>query len=145
MNIRPLTQSDIAQCAAVYVQAYNRPPWNYNFSNEKAARYLTEYTDRGRFVGFVIIEDDQIVGAMLGHSKTWWTNDLIYVDELFVSPDSRGKGYGKKLLDHVENYAMDEGYDVITLMTNKHMPAFEFYEHLDYIHAEHFVFLFKPV
>lgn len=145
MNIRPLAKDDIEKCAAVYTQAYNRPPWNYNFTHEKAIKYLTEYTDRGRFVGFVITEGDNLIGAMLGHSKTWWTNDLIYVDELFVSPDSRGKGYGKMLLDHVENYAMDEGYEVITLMTNKHMPAFEFYKHLDYIHAEHFVFLFKPI
>jgi len=145
MNIRLLAKDDIEECAAVYMQAYNQPPWNYNFSQEKAVKYLTEYTDRGRFVGFVMTEGENIVGAMLGHSKTWWTNDLIYVDELFVSPDSRGKGYGKKLLNHVENYAMDEGYEVITLMTNKHMPAFEFYQHLDYIHAEHFVFLFKPI
>ena|SRR5579862_4786194 len=145
MNIRPLTRNDIEQCAAVYMHAYNRPPWNYNFSKEKAVRYLTEYADRTRFVGFVITEGETIVGAMLGHSKTWWTNDLIYVDELFITPDSRGKGYGKKLLDHVEDYAMDQGYEVITLMTNKHMPAFEFYKHIDYMHAEHFVFLFKPL
>jgi aminoglycoside 6'-N-acetyltransferase I len=145
MNIRPLTLSDIEHCATVYIQAYNRAPWNYNFSKEKAIRYLTEYVERTRFVGFVITEGETIVGAMLGHAKTWWTNDLIYVDELFITPDSRGKGYGKKLLDHVENYAIDEGYEVITLMTNKHMPAFEFYQHIDYLPAEHFVFLFKPL
>jgi aminoglycoside 6'-N-acetyltransferase I len=145
MNIRPFTKSDIDQCAALYLQAYNRPPWNYNFTSEKAVKYLTEYTERGRFVGFVLTEGENIVGAMLGHSKTWWTNDLLYVDELFVAPESRGKGYGKQLLDHAEEYARNEGYEVITLMTNKHMPAFQFYNHIDYIQAEHFVFLFKPL
>jgi len=145
MTIRPFTQNDIEQCAGLYMQAYNRPPWNYNFTREKAAKYLTEYTDRGRFVGFALLEEDVIVGAMLGHSKTWWTNDLLYIDELFVAPDSRGKGYGKALLAHAENYASDQGFEVITLMTNKHMPAFEFYNHVDYMQAEHFVFLFKPI
>jgi len=145
MTIRPLTQNDIEQCARLYVLAYNRPPWNYNFSHEKAVKYLTEYTERSRFVGFVLVEGDVIAGAMLGHSKTWWTNDLLYIDELFVAPESRGKGYGKRLLDHAEEYSREQGYEVITLMTNKHMPAFEFYNHIDYIQAEHFVFLFKPV
>lgn len=145
MTIRTLTQNDIEQCAGLYVQAYNRPPWNYNFSHEKAVKYLTEYTERSRFVGFVLLEGDAIAGAMLGHSKTWWTNDLLYIDELFVAPESRGKGYGKSLLEHAEEYSREQGYEVITLMTNKHMPAFEFYNHIDYIQAEHFVFLFKPV
>ncbi|MFB9844544.1 GNAT family N-acetyltransferase [Mucilaginibacter ginsenosidivorans] len=145
MTIRPLTQNDIEQCARLYVLAYNRPPWNYNFSHEKAVKYLTEYTERSRFVGFVLVEGDNIAGAMLGHSKTWWTNDLLYIDELFVAPESRGKGYGKSLLDHAEEYSREQGFEVITLMTNKHMPAFEFYNHIDYIQAEHFVFLFKPV
>ncbi len=145
MTIRPFTKDDIEKCAGLYTQAYNRPPWNYNFSLEKAGKYLTEYTERSRFVGFALCESDTIVGAMLGHSKTWWTNDLIYIDELFVAPESRGKGYGKKLLEHAEEYAREQGYEVITLMTNKYMPAFEFYNHIDYIQAEHFVFLFKPV
>jgi aminoglycoside 6'-N-acetyltransferase I len=143
--IRPFTKNDIDKCAGLYTQAYNRPPWNYNFSYEKAVKYLTEYTERSRFIGFVLCEGDTIAGALLGHSKTWWTNDLIYIDELFVAPESRGNGYGKKLLEHTEDYAREQGYEVITLMTNKYMPAFKFYNHVDYIQAEHFVFLFKPV
>ena len=145
MNIRPFTISDIEKCAPLYMQAYNRPPWNYSFSHEKTVKYLTEYAERSRFVGFALFEVDEIVGAMLGHSKTWWTNDILYIDELFVGPESRGKGYGKQLLDHTENYSREQGYEVITLMTNRHMPAFQFYNHVDYIYAEHFAFLFKPL
>ncbi len=145
MHIRPILKIDIEKCAEVYLEAYNRAPWNYKFTQEKAIIYLQEYFDRNRFVGFLLTENDKIIAATFGHAKTWWTNDLIYIDELFVSPESRGKGYGKKLLEHTEEYAVTEGYEVITLMTNKHMPAFEFYQHLDYISADHFVYLFKPL
>lgn len=145
MIIRQLTPDDIAECAGLYLQAYNRPPWNYNFTLDKAISYLTEYAERKRFVGFVLIENDKIAGALLGHSKTWWTNDLLYIDELFISPDSQRKGYGKSLIENAENYAAENGLEVITLMTNKHMPAYKFYESNDFIHAEHFVILFKPV
>jgi len=145
MNIRPFLKSDIDKSAEVFMLAYNRPPWNYNFSLEKAKQYLTEYADRARFEGFVVEDNGAIVGGVLGHSKTWWTNDIIFVDELFVMPDSRGKGYGKKLLEHTEAYSKEKGYEVVTLMNNKHMPSFEFYKHIGYLHAEHFVFLFKPL
>ncbi|MBS1502349.1 MAG: GNAT family N-acetyltransferase [Bacteroidetes bacterium] len=145
MTIRPLALSDIEGCAALYLQAYNRAPWNYNFTLEKAARYLAEYAERKRFVGFVLSEGDLIVGAMLGHSKTWWTNDLLYIDELFISPDRQRMGYGKMLIDRSEEYAKGNGLEVITLMTNRHMPALKFYENNDFIQADHFTILFKPV
>ncbi|HEX3385523.1 MAG TPA: GNAT family N-acetyltransferase [Mucilaginibacter sp.] len=145
MNIRHILKSDIDKCAALYLEAYNRPPWNYNFTPEKAVKYLTEYADRARFEGFVAEDEGKIVAAVFAHSKTWWTNDIIYIDEVFVAPDSRGRGYGKKLLSYTEDYARDKGYEVVTLMTNKHMPAFQFYNHIDYLQAEHFVFLFKPL
>lgn len=145
MNIRPLTKTDIEKCTELFIQSYNRPPWNYNWNYDKALKYLSEYAERNRFVGFVLCEEDNIAGAMLGHSKTWWTNDLLYVDELFISPDRQRLGYGKLLLDHSEKYAKDQGYEVVTLMTSKFMPAMKFYNSINYIHAEHFVFLFKPL
>ena len=145
MTIRPLTSNDIADCARIFMQSYNQAPWNYNFDFDKAVVYLKEYAERKRFVGFVLCEGDEITGAMLGHSKTWWTNDLLYVDELFISPAKQKHGYGKALLDHAQEYAGNAGLEVITLMTNKYMPAFKFYENNDFIHAEHFAILFKPV
>ena len=145
MNIRPLTKEDIGKCAEFFIRSYNSPPWNYNWNYDKAVKYLTEYAERSRFVGFALCEEDKIAGAMFGHSKTWWTNDLLYVDELFISPDFQRKGYGKLLLDHTEKYAKGQGYEVISLMTNKYMPAMKFYNGIDYIHAEHFVFMFKPL
>ncbi|MDB5136024.1 MAG: family N-acetyltransferase [Mucilaginibacter sp.] len=145
MNIRPLTKNDINKCAELYIKSYNQPPWNYNFTLEKAIKYLTEYVDSQRFVGFVLCEEDNIAGAVLGHSKTWWTNDLLFVDEVFISPERQRLGYGKFLLDHTENFAREKGYEVITLMTNKYMPAMKFYNGIDYLQAEHFVFLFKPI
>ena len=145
MNIRVLTKDDIEKCAQLYIRSYNRPPWNYNWSYEKAVKYLTEYIERSRFVGFVLCDGDEFAGATLGHSKTWWTNDLLYVDELFISPDKQRLGYGQMLLDHAEKYAKEQGFDVITLITNKYMPSMKFYTNINYIHAEQFVFLFKPL
>ena len=145
MTIRPVTNDDIDKCAKLLIQSYNLPPWNHHWNYDKAVKYLREYIDRGRFVGFVLCEDDFIAGAMFGHSKTWWTNDLLYIDELFVSPDRQRRGYGKLLLDHSEKYAKEKGYEVVTLMTSKYMPALKFYKSINYIQAEHYVFLFKSV
>ncbi len=145
MTIKPITADDIEECARMYLRAYNQPPWNYNFTYEKAVKYLAEYFERKRFTGFVLMEGSQVAGALFGHAKTWWTNDLLYVDEFFISPDKQRLGYGKLLLDHTEKYARAQGYEVVALLTSKYMPAMKFYKSIDFIAAEHFVFLFKPL
>lgn len=44
--------------------------------------------------------------------------DSIYIDNLAVEPDAQGKGYGRHLLQHIEDVARREGVKTITLLTN---------------------------
>jgi GNAT superfamily N-acetyltransferase len=52
----------------------------------------------------------------------------IYLEDLFVKPEFRGKGYGKKLLVHLAKLAVERGYGRLewsVLDWNK--PALDFY------------------
>jgi aminoglycoside 6'-N-acetyltransferase I len=91
------------------------------------------------------INDGEIAGAILAHTKTWWTNDQLYIDELFIAPEMQKKGVGKTLLGHAEQYAVDNNLQTLVLMTHKFMPAMSFYEDNDFLHAQPFVLLFKNV
>ena len=63
----------------------------------------------------------------------------------FVSSEKQGKGYGKKLLDHCDKYAMENDLTTVVLMTNKYMPAYNFYNKIGYTATEQYVFMFKQV
>jgi hypothetical protein len=39
------------------------------------------------FIGYVITESGMLLGALFARRKTWWTNDEIFIDELFIKPD----------------------------------------------------------
>lgn len=145
MNIRKVTRDDIGACVKVFMESYNCLPWNYNWKYDDAVNYLTEYMETKHFIGFVVCEDEKIVGAMFGHTKTWWTNNQLYIDELFVSAQSQGKGYGKKLIAETENYCRENEIEMITLMTNKFMPAIKFYNTIDFTKVDQYVFMFKQV
>ena len=145
MNIRPINKDDIAACAAMFVRSYNRAHWNYNWDHENAVNYLQEYLDSPHFAGFVVTEGTETAAALFGHQKTWWTGQQFFVDELFVSPSYQGKGYGKKLLACAEDFATRHDLNVVFLMTNKFMPAYDFYIKESFIQADQFVCMFKPV
>ena len=52
----------------------------------------------------------------------------IYLEDLFVLPESRGKGFGKKLLIHIAKIAVERGYGRFEWsVLDWNTPAVEFY------------------
>ncbi len=145
MQIRTLLIDDIETCSMMLIAAYNPPPWNNHWTEENAKRYLSEFVSNDKFIGFVIEEDEEVIGAMFAHRKVWWTNDEIFIDELFIHPDQQGRGYGKLLMDKVEELSKELGLGGVTLLTNKHHPAKLFYERNGYVMAETIVFMYKEI
>lgn len=145
MQIRTLLIDDIETCSMMLIAAYNPPPWNNHWTEENAKRYLSEFVSNDKFIGFVIEEDEEVIGAMFAHRKVWWTNDEIFIDELFIHPDQQGRGYGKLLMDKVEELSKELGLGGVTLLTNKNYPAKLFYERNGYVMAETIVFMYKEI
>ncbi|MFD2147091.1 GNAT family N-acetyltransferase [Mucilaginibacter antarcticus] len=145
MEIRPLEANNIKACAEIFIQTYNQAPWNYAWTPDDSVKYLKEYASSPQFKGFAIYEGSEIAGALLAHTKTWWNSTQLFIDELFVSPQFQKRGCGKQLMKYAEEYAEDNNLQTITLMTNKFMPAMNFYLDNDFIHAQPFVILFKNI
>lgn len=144
-KIRPVKSEDLINCADIFLLAYKQPPWHYAWTRERAIQYLQEYFETKKFLGFVITENEEVAGAIFCHAKTWWTNDLLYVDELFISPARQGHGLGKQLLEHATLAGKQINLESISLMTNEYAPAFNFYLKQNYQKASQFVILFRQV
>ena len=72
---------------------------------------------------FVAKEDDKIVGIIMGHSYY----KEVYIDDLIVLEEHRNKHIGTKLIETVENYFKNKGFENINLTTYK-FQAPEFYK-----------------
>ena len=76
-------------------------------------------------------EDGQSVGFALYffNFSTWRGKAGLYLEDLFVRPQYRGKGYGKILLSYLANQAVEQGcprFEWIVLDWNK--PSIDFYK-----------------
>ncbi|PXX69020.1 L-amino acid N-acyltransferase YncA [Nocardia tenerifensis] len=81
----------------------------------------------------VVAEDGELVGCAIWflNFSTWNGVHGIYLEDLYVKPETRGKGYGKALLATLAKEAVDNGYarlDWAVLTWNK--PSIDFYESL---------------
>ena len=63
--------------------------------------------------------------------STWLGRPGLYLEDLFVRPDSRGKGYGRALLVHLAKIARDRGCGRMEwAVLDWNEPAIKFYRTL---------------
>lgn len=81
------------------------------------------------------IEDD--LGTVQGFAiwflnySTWTGTHGIYLEDLFVRPQARGKGYGKALLGHLARICVERGYHRLQWwVLGWNQSAVEFYQGL---------------
>ncbi len=145
MVIRELKTEDISACADILCSVYNNELWQCRWSSEKAIEYLTDFYNMQKFVGYVLEEEGEILGAIFAHEKVWWNNSEVFVDEMFIRPELQRKGYGSMLVGKVEEYVKDKRLAGITLSTNKYAPAPLFYKKNGFAENEYIFFMYKEL
>ena len=78
-------------------------------------------------------ENETAVGfAVFFHNfSTWLGRPGLYLEDLFVKPEHRGKGYGRALLIHLAKIARERGCGRMEwAVLNWNEPAIEFYRKL---------------
>ena len=141
--IRKMNESDMPRCAEILCEAYNNEMWQCHWTAQTATVYLTDYFRAEKFVGFVLEEDGDIIGALFAHEKIWWNNSELYVDEVFITPTKQRGGYGSTLLKAAEQYSAEHGLAGLTLCTNKYTHARDFYRKNGFSDNEYIVFMYK--
>ncbi|MDC8831789.1 GNAT family N-acetyltransferase [Alteromonas gilva] len=94
----------------------------------------TLFAETPKVHGLICEQDGTAVGfAIYFYSySTWQGQHGLYLEDLYVSPDFRGQGAGKKLLTHLAAIAVENNcgrFEWSVLDWNK--PAIDFYESLN--------------
>lgn len=144
-EVDALTSEDVPGCATLLMKVYNEHPWNFRWTEEAARRYILELFENERFVGYKLRAGDVIVGAVLCHEKTWWTDDELVIDELYVDPQFRNLGCGALLVGEVEARIKERKLAGFTLLTDRNMPCVRFYERQGASHNDAVIMMYKIV
>jgi GNAT superfamily N-acetyltransferase len=137
LNIRPATPADIPQILAFIrdLATYEREPDAVHATEADLLRDGFGSNPRFHCLIAEIAEAGQTTPAgfaLYFHNySTWRGHAGIHIEDLFVSPEHRGKGIGKALLTRVAAIAVEEGchrlqWDVLEWNT----PAIGFYDQL---------------
>lgn len=105
----------------------------YNCENE-LVKFRLEHLDKNREVVFVAENNGVVVGFV--HAETYNTlyfSSMVNVQGLAVDSEFRDKGYGKKLMFTVENWARSRGISFVRLNSGgERGTAHKFYRAIGY-------------
>jgi GNAT superfamily N-acetyltransferase len=132
-NIRAATAADIPVILRLIrdLATYERAP-NDVVATENGLREVLFGNDPAAQVLLLFEEEDAAGFAVYFFNfSTWLGRPGLYLEDLFVEPENRGRGYGRALLVHLAKIARDHGcgrMEWAVLDWNK--PAIGFYKKL---------------
>lgn len=107
----------------------------YEKAPEEVTVSLDEFVDSGFgkypvWEAFVIESDGQIQGMALYYIRySTWKGRRMYLEDIIVTENRRGKGYGKILFDKVWQTCLERNYSgMVWQVLDWNTPAIDFYK-----------------
>jgi len=133
MKIRPAQQDEVGIVLQLIhdLALYEKAPNEVEVTEKELLE--TIFVDNARVFCDVVDVDGEIAGMAIWflNYSTWQGKHGIYLEDLFIKPEFRGKGYGKALLQHLARVCDERGYGRFQWwVLDWNSPAIEFYKSL---------------
>ncbi len=146
MIIKNADKNDIEKIANLYISNWKKTyngllseDYLNNMTLEYCLHKWTKYLNNPSNKIFVAYKDESFLG-FTACKKDDEEDNCLYLDSLHVNKASRGKGVGTKLINKVCKYAIDRGYDRMSICIVKgNDNARKLYKKLGAVHYKDFI------
>lgn len=131
MKIRPAKREEVGEVLQLIqdLATYEKAPDQVEASKDDLLN--TIFTKEPRVFCDLVEVDGQIAGMAIWflNYSTWQAKHGIYLEDLYIKPEFRARGYGKALLKHLAQICDKEGYGRLQWwVLDWNSPAIEFYK-----------------
>lgn len=129
MELVKLNISNKNEVKNFFREVFTKEPWNDDWSNEEQLEnYIEDLIGNNNSLTLAYFDEDKLVALAMGHIKHWYAATEYYIDELCVKTQLQGQGIGGKFIDAIEGYLTKHDIKAIFLLTEKDVPAYDFYK-----------------
>ena len=130
MKIRPAKREEVGDVLQLIqdLATYEKAPDQVEASEDDLLN--TIFAKEPRVFCDLVEVDGQIAGMAIWflNYSTWQAKHGIYLEDLYIKPEFRARGYGKALLKHLAQICDREGYGRLQWwVLDWNSPAIEFY------------------
>ena len=133
MNIRPARKEEVGIVLQLIhdLAHYEKAPDEVEATEKELL--TTIFVEEPRVFCDLVEVDGDIAGMAIWflNYSTWQGKHGIYLEDLFIKPEFRGRGFGKALLQHLARICEEKGYGRFQWwVLDWNSPAIEFYRSL---------------
>lgn len=137
--IKKAVSSDAEQLSALFVEFTGAPS-----DTDAMKRQIEMISEKPEYYAAVACEGEQVVGTAMGivcQDLCGTCKPFMLIENVVVDPDYRGKGVGRQLMDHLENFGKENQCKYVILDSEaKRTDSHKFYESIGYPQGEEFGF-----
>ncbi|MDH5180785.1 MAG: GNAT family N-acetyltransferase, partial [Gammaproteobacteria bacterium] len=100
--------------------------WHEPWTIESALHRLSHFFQSPGFVG-LLAEDTATIAFVLGNTEPFQSGEWFYLREMCTSTAHQRQGIGRTLLRNLDEKLGSMGIRHIYLLTDRHIPAAQFY------------------
>jgi GNAT superfamily N-acetyltransferase len=131
LKIRPAKREEVGDVLQLIqdLATYEKAPDQVEASRDDLLN--TIFAKEPRVFCDLVEVDGQIAGMAIWflNYSTWQAKHGIYLEDLYIKPEFRARGYGKALLKHLAQICDKEGYGRLQWwVLDWNSPAIEFYQ-----------------
>jgi GNAT superfamily N-acetyltransferase len=131
LKIRPAKREEVGEVLQLIqdLATYEKAPEQVEASKDDLLN--TIFAKEPRVFCDLVEVDGQIAGMAIWflNYSTWQAKHGIYLEDLYIKPEFRARGYGKALLKHLAQICDREGYGRLQWwVLDWNSPAIEFYK-----------------
>lgn len=142
--IRNIKEQDLEICTHILVEAYAKSPYNEEFFDDNAYKYILEKYNNCKKDSFVFVDDNLgILGFIFLRLSTWSNGPQAILEEIVVNPLNQNTGIGKELMKYAHDYLNSQGIKSVMLWAKNNDRLLNFYKKQDFFEAKDFVVMFK--
>ncbi len=128
MKIKPIDINHITRYGEIYATAFSGEPWNDPWKAEDAEIHVRELLETKTSYGLEYVEDEKVVGFLVGTSMLFHYGRTFEINDLAVDPQYQGHGIAKALLEQCKKDMKEQGIVGIHLITSGDGFLPEFYQ-----------------
>ncbi|WP_312935156.1 GNAT family N-acetyltransferase [Pseudomonas sp.] len=131
VSIRPAQRADAAQILAFITELADYERARHEVIASVADIERTLFDEPSNVSGLICERDGVAIGFAVYFTSysTWLGKHGIYLEDLYITPEHRGGGAGRQLLQHIALEALNKGYGRLEWsVLDWNTPAIGFYE-----------------
>ena len=127
-DLKELTIENIEEIKHFFSAVFTKEPWNDDWSDEKQLHaYILDLIGNRNSLTLGFYQDEKMVGLSMGHVKHWYEGTEYFVDELCIQTEKQGQGLGTLFIKSMEDFLLEREIHLLFLLTERTVPAYQFY------------------